>query len=223
MGHILLTGGTGHMGQELVPRLLASGHSLRAAEPGEAKEVEWAQADLISGQGLAEAVSGVAIILHAASNAVKRQVDVDGTKLLLQQAQSAGVKHFLYISIVGIEDIDFSYYQNKLAAEQLIMESGLPWTIQRATQFHSFIDRLLGPMTRLPIALVPTDWQFQAISDGETAEHLVEAVRQGPSGRRPDLTPLVLLAMALIAAYYQPAPSQSDIRQSDPYGTSRGI
>ena len=83
MGHILLTGGTGHLGRELVPRLLEADHSVRvmsrrAAEPGEAKEVEWAQVDLISGQGLAEAVSSADIILHAASNAVKRQVDVDG-------------------------------------------------------------------------------------------------------------------------------------------------
>jgi uncharacterized protein YbjT (DUF2867 family) len=161
--------------------------SRRAAEPGEVKEVEWVQADLISGQGLAEAVSGTDVILHTASNPVKSQVDVEGTRLLLQEGEAAGIKHFLYISIVGIEDIGFSYYQNKLAAEQLIKDSGLPWTIQRATQFHSFIDRLLGAMTRLPVALVPTNWQFQAISDGEAAEYLVAAVRQGPSGRLPDI------------------------------------
>ena len=81
MGHILLTGGTGHLGQEPVPGLLASRHSLRvmsrrAARSGEAKEVEWTQADLTSGQGLAEAVSRVDIILHAASKAVKRQSNI---------------------------------------------------------------------------------------------------------------------------------------------------
>jgi uncharacterized protein YbjT (DUF2867 family) len=54
-------------------------------------------------------------------------------------------------------------------------------------------------MTRLPIALVPTNWQFQTISDGETAEHLVEAVQQGPSGRRPDLGGPEILTMGEMA------------------------
>lgn len=204
MAHVLVTGGTGYLGRELVHRLLASGHSVRVmsrrpAEPGEAKELEWTQADLSSGQGLAEAVSGVDTIIHTASNAVKREVDIEGTEFLLQAALAAGVKHFVYISIVGIEDIGFSYYQNKLAAEKMIMASGLPWTILRATQFHSFIDRLLKAMTRLPIALVPTSWQFQAISDGEVADRLVEAVQQGPSGRLPDLAGPVVQKMGEMA------------------------
>ena len=60
--------------------------SWRAANPGEANDVEWAQAALSIGQGLAQVVSGGDIILHVASSAGKRQVDVEGTKLRLQQA-----------------------------------------------------------------------------------------------------------------------------------------
>lgn len=192
MTKVLLTGGTGSLGRDLKPRLLAAGYTVRvmsrrAPNPGEDTQVEWAQASLESGAGLAEAVSGVNVVLHAASNPAKRRVDVEGTGRLLAQASAAGVDHFVYISIVGIDRIGFSYYQNKLAAERLIEAAGVPWSILRATQFHELIDRLLHPLTRLPVAFVPTDWQFQTISSAETADHLVAAVQRGPAGRLPDI------------------------------------
>lgn len=192
MKRILLTGGTGVLGRELVPRLQAAGYlvrvmSRRAPHPGEDEGVEWAQASLEKGTGLAEAMDGVDAVIHAATNPTKRQVDVDGTQRLLDHAQAAGVDHIVYISIVGIDQIDFSYYKNKLDAERLIEASPVPWSILRATQFHEFIDRLLGPFTRLPLVLVPKDWQFQTISAGEVAGHLVSALKQGPSGRLPDI------------------------------------
>ncbi len=61
------------------------------------------------------------------------------------------------------------------------------WTILRATQFHEFADRLLRQFTRLPLVFLPKNWQFQVISAGEVAEHLVAALQQGPSGRLPDI------------------------------------
>jgi uncharacterized protein YbjT (DUF2867 family) len=192
MKRILLTGGTGVLGRELVPRLKAAGYrvrimSRRAPHPGEDEGLEWAQASLEKGTGLAEAMDGANAVIHAASNSTKRQVDVDGTQRLLDHAQAAGVDQFVYISIVGIDQIDFSYYKNKLDAERLIAASPVPWTILRATQFHEFIDRLLRPLTRLPLVLVPKDWQFQTISAGEVADQLVAALGQGPSGRLPDI------------------------------------
>jgi uncharacterized protein YbjT (DUF2867 family) len=83
--------------------------SRRPPQAGEDTGVEWAEASLEKGTGLAEAVDGVDVIVHAASSPVKRQVDVDGTRKLLAQAKAAGVEHFVYISIVGIEQIDYSY------------------------------------------------------------------------------------------------------------------
>jgi uncharacterized protein YbjT (DUF2867 family) len=165
--------------------------SRRAPNAGEDAGVEWAQASLENGSGLAEAVAGANVVLHAASSPVKSQVDVDGTARLLDQAREAGVNHFVYISIVGIDQIGFSYYQNKLAAERLIEASELPYSILRATQFHYLIDKLIRTLTRLPVAFVPTDWQFQSISAGEVADHLVAAVERGhlrsSDGRLPDI------------------------------------
>jgi uncharacterized protein YbjT (DUF2867 family) len=192
MSRVLVTGGTGTLGRELVPRLLAAGYtarvmSRRATNAGEDTNVEWAQASLESGVGLAQAVAGANVVLHAASSPVKSQVDVDGTARLLDQARAAGVGHFVYISIVGIDQIGFSYYQNKLKAERLIETSDLPYSILRATQFHSLVDKLLNTLTRLPVAFLPTDWQFQSISAGEVADHLVAALGSGPRGRLPDV------------------------------------
>lgn len=192
MKRVLLTGGTGHLGRELAPRLQSAGYivrimSRRAHHLGEGQGLEWAQASLETGAGLAEAVESASIVLHAASSPTKRQVDIDGTGRLLDHARAAGVEHFVYISIIGIEQIDFAYYKSKLAAERLIEASSVPWSIQRATQFHEFIDRLLRPQRRLPVLLVPRNWQFQSVSAREVAQRLAAIVQQGPSGRLPDV------------------------------------
>jgi len=194
MTRVLVTGGTGNLGRELTPRLLAAGYTVRvmsrrSPNPGEDARVEWAQASLESGTGLSEAVKGADVVVHAASSPVKRGVDVAGTARLLDQARVAGVEQFVYISIVGIDQIGFSYYRNKLAAERLIEASDVPSTILRATQFHEFIDQILGILARLPLAFIPTNWQFQSISIGEVADQLVAVVQKGPSlgGRLPDI------------------------------------
>ncbi len=192
MNRVLVTGGTGVLGRALVPKLQTAGFRVRVMSrrdprPGEDNGVEWARADLESGQGLAAAVNGVQTIVHAATSPVKRKVDLDGTRRLLEASASEGVGHLVYISIVGIDKINFSYYKTKLAVERLIEAGPLPWTILRAVQFHNLVDMALRGLTRLPIALVPTDLQVQPISAEETADHLVQAVAQGPSGRLQDI------------------------------------
>ncbi len=192
MTRVLVTGGTGSLGRELTPRLLAAGYAVRvmsrrSPKRGEATGVEWATASLESGAGLGEAVKGAKVVIHAASSPVKRGIDVAGTVRLLEQAQDARVEQFVYISIVGIDRIGFSYYRNKLAAERLIEAADVPSTILRATQFHDFIDRILGTLARWPLAFIPTNWQFQSISAGEVAEQLVAAVQQGNGARLPDI------------------------------------
>ena len=216
MTRVLVTGGTGSLGRELIPRLLVAGYTVRLMsrrnpKPGEDARVEWAQASLESGAGLSDAVKGAEVVLHAASSPVKREVDVTGTARLLDEARSAGVQQFVYISIVGIDRIGFSYYRHKLAAEQLIEASGVPWTIVRATQFHDFIDRILGTLARWPLAFIPTNWQFQSISTAEVAEQLVAAVQKGQRGRLPDIGgPEVLrfgdMARVWLAAQGKPRP-----------------
>lgn len=193
MTRILVTGGAGALGREMVSRLVKRGEIVRvmsrrsrpAAQPA---EIEWAQTDLGKGTGISEAVAGVDTIVHSASNFLASgKVDVAGTKLLLEAARAAGVSHILYVSIVGIERNPFAYYQNKLKAEELVRESGIPWSIQRAAQFHPFIDLILRAGVHWPFALLPTDFQFQPMDIREAAGRIVESVAAGPAGWLPDI------------------------------------
>lgn len=140
------------------------------------------------GSGISEAGAGVDTIVHAATNFFSSgRVDIAGTKRLLDAARAAGVSHVLYVSIVGIECNPFAYYQNKLKAEALVQASGVPWSIQRAAQFYPFIDVLLRMFIHWPVALLPTDFQFQPMDIGEAAVRMVESVVAGPAGWLPDI------------------------------------
>lgn len=195
MARVLLTGGTGTLGRELVPRLGAAGYTVRvmsrrAGESNAAGDVEWAQADLLSGAGLEQAVAGVDIVLHAASSPFKdtRAIDVEGTGNLIEKAKAAGVGNLYYVSIVGIEKVKYPYYEYKLEAEKVIEASGAPYTILRATQFHPLLDTFLGTLyKRGPFLIVPGAMQFQLIDPGEVAGHIVSTLAKGPSGRLPDI------------------------------------
>ncbi len=192
MQHILVTGGAGRLGRLVVKHLSAAGYPVRGmsrrASPGEDwPGVEWKQADLVTGVGLAEAVQGMDVVVHTAGKGTW-QVDFEGTRRLLEVARQAGVSHMVFISIVGIDKVPYAYGKAKLACEDLIEHSGIPWSILRATQFHYGIDLLLRFLTRLPlVALIPTDLPLQPVAEEEVARRLFEIVQAGPSGRLPDM------------------------------------
>ena len=204
MTRVLVTGGAGGFGRALVPRLISRGYTVRimsrrAAPAG--VTIEWVQADLESGMGLAAALADIGVVVHAATSPAKhtRQIDVEGTRRLLHAARAAEVAHFAYISIVGIDRIPYAYYRHKLAAEALVTASSLPWSILRATQFHTLIDSLLRGTDRLPLVLLPTDLHFQPIDVGEAAERIAEVVAAGPAGRLPDIGGPEVLTLGVLA------------------------
>ena len=189
--HVLVTGGTGALGREVITQLRDAGHRARifSRKPGAGDD--WVQGDLISGSGLELAVKDVDAIVHAATDAVHprrfQATDVLGTRRLLAMAREAGVRHAVYISIVGMEGIPFPYYRSKLAAEAVMREGIVPWSILRATQFHSLMEIYLEAMSKLPgIATVPFRWQFQPVDPGDVARRLVEVVTRQPAGTLPD-------------------------------------
>jgi uncharacterized protein YbjT (DUF2867 family) len=195
MARVLVTGGRGVLGSALIPKLLVAGYTVRSASrslPGAGADprVEWMHADLITGEGWAEAVNDVDIIVHAASAGFgdSYQADVVGTKHLLDASKAAGLKHFVYVSIVGIDRINFKYYHHKLAVEEIVEASGMPYTIVRITQFHDLIDKILTMLVRFPIAFVDTGWKLQLIDEDEAAQRLLEVIAAGPSRRVEDTT-----------------------------------
>lgn len=192
MQQLLVTGGAGHLGRLVVKRLSAAGYRVRGmsrrVSPGEGwPGAEWKQADLKTGAGVAEAVQGMDVVVHLAAVG-NSMVDFEGTRHVVEAAREAGVSHLVFISIVGIDRVPWGGGKAKLASEDLIERSGIPWSILRATQFHYGIDLMLNFLTKLPlVALVPTDFPLQPVDEDEVAQRLVEIVQAGPSGRLPDM------------------------------------
>ncbi|HEV2124566.1 MAG TPA: NAD(P)H-binding protein, partial [Chloroflexota bacterium] len=211
--NVLVTGGTGDLGRIVVRKLAEAGHTVRSASRHTPREplpdgVSWARLDLETGEGLEAALEDVDTIVHAATNPTGklRQTDVEGTRGLLERARAAGVQHVVFISIVGIDRVpQFFYYKVKLEAERVVRESGVPYTILRATQFPEFFERLLTPQLRLPALLVPTDFKSQPVDAEIAADALVEFVERGPRGLLPDLAGPEVLTLGEIARAWRDA------------------
>lgn len=189
---VLVTGGTGHLGRDFVQAALAAGHHVRIAsrKPAPAQPtgaMSWAQLDFATGHGMREAVTGVEVVVHAASDPKNKNADAEGTRRLLEEARAAGVGHFIFISIVGIDRIPVPYYRLKLAIERTVADSGVPYSILRATQFHYFVDMLLGALARVPLVLpLPAGFHIQSVATEDVAARLMRAVVEGPGGMLRD-------------------------------------
>ena len=189
---VLVTGGTGRLGRALVPLLSGAGHDVRILSrvhrTGPGLHQSCIVGDLTTGVGLSEAVADIDVIIHAASNSRNAgAVDVEGTQRLIDVARTAGVKHLLYVSIVGVDRIPYAYYQRKLAVERMIAESGVPFSILRATQFHSFVAFLLSEAAKYPFMMpIPSGFVVQSVAVEEVAARLCRAIDDGPCGRLRD-------------------------------------
>jgi uncharacterized protein YbjT (DUF2867 family) len=211
MAKVLVTGGTGTLGREVVSRLLDKHYSTRIlshkSNPSVPKGTEVYVGDLETGTGLRDATKDVDAIIHCASatsgfNAY--ETDVEGTRKLIESTKATRSPHFVYISIVGVDKTQFSYYKAKYDAELLIEKGELPWTIQRATQYHNFLLSTIqsfgaDTLSEIP---VPSGMRFQSIDVGEVADHLISLVEGGPSGRAPYIGgPQVLTLEEMTEAY----------------------
>ncbi|WP_334270948.1 SDR family oxidoreductase [Saccharopolyspora indica] len=184
MMRILVTGATGTLGQQVVPALLEAGHDVVRMSRRAAPDAGWRQADLATGEGLDDAVRDVDAIAHLASSPYKgkytQRTDVDGTQRLRDAARRAGVGHLLFASIVGIDDIPWKFFKQKLAGEELVRD-GVPWSIVRATQFYPAIDMVLSGAARLPLMPVPAKVPGQPVDPGVVARAIAENLAAGPS------------------------------------------
>jgi len=171
----------------VVKRLRTDGHEVRSLSrrTGAGTHV----GDLTTGEGLAGALAGVEVVVHAASDTRRfGRRDEAQTANLLQAMRSAGRgANLVYISIVGIDRISYAYYNRKLRCEEMIASSSLPHTILRATQFHELIALVLHTAGRLPVVPLPLDFRFQPIAAAETADRLAELAGSDPAGRVPDI------------------------------------
>lgn len=202
---ILVTGGTGTLGQLVVRRLRDAGHGVRVLtrsthEPEDG--IEFVTGDLATGEGIEAAVDGARTIMHLAGSS---KGDEDKTRnLVLAASSQAEAPHLVYISVVGADRPTFGYFASKLASERIVADSGLPWTILRATQFHDLILKVNQGMAKLPVVPLPSGFRFQPIDADEVAARLVELALGEPAGRVSDMAgPHVYGMKELVRSYLQ--------------------
>jgi uncharacterized protein YbjT (DUF2867 family) len=188
---VLVTGGTGTLGQVVVPQLLHRGHRVRvmSREPGpQVCGAPRVVADLATGHGVVAALRGAHTLVHLASNPLRaRRTDVQGTTKMLAAAAKVGVRHVVYLSIVGCDANPYPYYRAKAEVERVVLEGPVPGTVLRATQFHDFVPRLAAMLTVGPIMLLPKDLRGQLVDLRDVSQRLTELVEGEPAGRVRDL------------------------------------
>ncbi len=192
-------------------RLVDAGCSVRvlsrsAHEPEDG--VEYVLGDLARGEGLESATRGIAVVVHCAGTAKGDDIK---TRHLIEAASEAGVKHLVYISVVGADRIPvrsaidrgmFGYYAAKRRSEQLIEQSGIPFTILRATQFQESMLAVVKGLASLVFVPAPAGSRFQPIAVDEVADRLVELALAEPAGLVAELGgPRVYLLADLVRSY----------------------
>lgn len=155
---IVVIGGSGLIGSNIVNRLRLDGHETVAASPGTG-------VNTITGEGLAQALTGAQVVVDVANSpsfedrAVLEFFETSSRNLLAAEAK-AGVEHHLALSVVGTDRLlESGYFRAKVAQENLIKASRIPYTILRATQFFEFIASIIdsssdGAVARLSPALM---------------------------------------------------------------------
>lgn len=144
------------------------------------------RADVTTGEGLAAAFDGAQVVIDATNTTANLdKVLVDGTRRVLETAAKFNVKHFVGISIVGIDDSPIAYYRAKQQQEKVIEASPIPWTLLRATQFHDLVPKLVRGA--LGIGIVPREFPIQPIDTRDVAPVLIDAAERPAAGRLPDV------------------------------------
>jgi len=158
MTKIIVIGGTGLIGSKTIAILTAHGHEAVAASPNTG-------VNTITGEGLADALHGADVVIDVSNSPSFADDDVmnffvTSTSNLIAAARTAGVSHYVALSVVGTNRLpDSGYMRAKVAQEKLIVASGLPYSLVHATQFFEFITGIAATSTvdgvvRLPHAPV---------------------------------------------------------------------
>jgi uncharacterized protein YbjT (DUF2867 family) len=142
--------------------------------------------DLRSGRGVREAVAGVEAVMHLATRNGVGRGEVPLMRTVIDAAREAGVRHVIYVSIVGVDRIPLWYYLQKHEAEQVLASSGLAHTILRATQYHELVVDVFTAQRFLPVVLAPKI-SLQPIATHDVADRLAELAAAEPAGRVPDI------------------------------------
>ncbi|MBR7837536.1 NAD(P)H-binding protein [Actinospica durhamensis] len=201
---ILVTGGTGTLGRHLVPLLRQADREVRVltrhSRPT-ADGVQYVACDLLTHDdaGLDAALDGVTTVVHLAGGPKGDDV---ATRHLVRAAVRAQVSHLVFVSVIAADLVPIGYFQRKLASEQIVAASGVPYTLLRAAQFHDLALFTARKMAKLPVLLAPGGVRWQPVDSGEVAARLAELALDEPAGRVSDLAgPRVYRLDELVEGY----------------------
>ena len=188
---VAVVGGTGVLGKPLVAELAARGDEVVALsrKPGRTmpEGASHQRVDLTTGEGLAEALAGVEVVVDASNSSPRNAapVLVEGTKRLLRAGAGAGIRHYVGVSIVGCDLVPMPYYKVKVEQEEAIAAGAIPWSLLRATQFHTLLAWTFGQANRF--GFVPSGRaRLQPIHPPVVAARLAEVAHDQPAGRLAD-------------------------------------
>jgi uncharacterized protein YbjT (DUF2867 family) len=181
---IAVAGGNGTVGRHVAEEGRRRGHDVVVLSRRSGQ-------DVVTGAGLDAALAGADAVVDVASvmtTSAARAVAFFGgaTRNLLAAEERAGIRHHVALSIVGIDDIDASYYAGKLAQERMLAAGAVPWTLLRAAQFHEFAEQMLRQIALGPIGLVPRVL-LRPVAAREVGIRLVDLAESAPAGRATDL------------------------------------
>lgn len=200
---IVVIGGSGRIGSKVVAGLRQKGHEVVAGSPSTG-------VNTLTGEGLAEALAGAEVVVDVANSptfepkAAMEFFEAAGRNLFAAE-KATGVRHHVALSVVGSERlVAMGYFLAKLAQEKLIKESGIPYTILRATQFFEFVAGIVeagtdGDVIRMSPAL------FQPIAADDVAAGLADLAAAPPLNGMveiagPEPIPLDKIARQVLAA-----------------------
>jgi uncharacterized protein YbjT (DUF2867 family) len=176
---IVVIGGSGLIGSKLVTKLREQGHEAVAASPKSG-------VNSLTGEGLAEALKGASVVVDVSNSpswedsAVMKFFETSTRNLLVSET-AAGVRHHVALSVVGSERmLESGYFRAKIAQENLIKASSIPYSIVRATQFFEFVKGIADISTdadkvRLPHVL------FQPIAADDVASAVGKVAMGAPA------------------------------------------
>jgi uncharacterized protein YbjT (DUF2867 family) len=176
---VVVIGGTGLIGSQVIANLTALGHEAVSASPRSG-------VDTVTGEGLAEAIADAHTVVDVSNSPSfddepVMQFFTTSTKNILDAERAAGVQHHVALSIVGADRApDSGYMRAKVAQEKLIEESGNPYSIVRATQFFEFVDAIADSATDGNTVRLPNG-AFQPIAAKDVASAVSGATISDPT------------------------------------------
>ena len=210
---IVVVGGTGRLGSQVVAELQRRGHDVAAAAPSTGF-------DTISGAGVAEGLAGADVVVDV-SNAPSFEAAAvleffqASTSTLLAAERTAGTGHHVVLSIVGADRApDSGYMRGKVAQERLVADGGVPYTIIRATQFFEFITGIADSATTDGTVRLPSA-HLQPVAVSDLAVAVADVVEGSPIDAvvevaGPEAIGLDELARRVLSATGDPRPVVTD-------------